>query len=432
MKKSIRTIIILLVVLNRGMAFGNEAVKDSSITFREYSFTVFPGTLSLFTMEQMDEDYLSTSRLLNRSIETVIDGKNIWKIPIASLINFTWPLFTMAITHEEGHRSILTNQGIGAISCPFYSAQGTAGVYGVTDSTLKGLRSRDLSSFIRMYTAGMESDYMMARRSEQLAAFNMDTVSVLYPDFLMRVAMTAGYEELAVFYQGSEEGLKFCDLFVQNLSEENNELERDIVGMDTFGAVHWMFYPNAEYKRYVQWSDLTSEEKRFLWDRMWRKSYCNFLSPFLFMKPYFRLSDEMTITGSAGYCLAPFGDFIDENVYFTYRKFHISFYAREYENYDTWFPAFGVSLCDYKPLDWLSFTVSGHFWMEPENLGFYATTGVPGGAVKIKASIFVPFTTTVRAVSIDMSILYKTAGYLPEVESHKQLFRVTCGTTVRF
>jgi len=152
----------------------------------------------------------------------------------------------MAVTHEEWHRSILTNQGIGSISQPFFNLKGAAYVRGVTDNTLKGFRNNDLTSFIRMYTAGIESDYMMARRSEQLAACNMDTVSILYPDFIMRVLMTSGYEELAVFYEGAEKRMNFSDIFIQNIQKEDDELERDIVGMNTFGAIHWIFYPDAE------------------------------------------------------------------------------------------------------------------------------------------------------------------------------------------
>jgi hypothetical protein len=43
--------------------------------------------------------------------------------------------------------------------------------------------------------------------------------------------------------------------------------------------------------------------------------------------------------------------------------------------------------------------------MEPENHGFYEKNGKPDG--KVKASVFVPFTAKVRAVSLDMSVLYK-------------------------
>jgi hypothetical protein len=426
-KYAIVCTMVFLVLFTAGAQNGQNTVS------REYSFNIFPGTLDLFTMEQMNEDYLSLDRLLARGINAAFDGKKLWGMPVGNIVNFIWPELTTAVTHEEGHRSILTNQGTGSISQPFYNLKGAAYVRGVTDTTLEGFRSSDLPSFIRMYTAGIESDYMMTRRSEQLAAFGQEDTFVLYPDFIRRISQVSSYmlESFEYSFIEQELGSDFVEKYL-NLAEEDDELERDIVGMDTFGAVHWMFNPDAEYKRYVQWTDLTSEEKDFLLYRMGLRSLINYVNPFIATKPYFRLLDTMTITGSAGYCLAPFGDFIDENVYFTYNKFHLSFYAREYENYDTWFPAFGVSLCDYKPLNWLSFTISGHFWMEPENLGFYATNGVPGGAVKVKASFFVPFSASVRAVSFDMSAMYKTAGYLPEVESHKQLFRITCGTTVRF
>jgi len=82
-------ITIYLFILMQGIIFGNDTKKEvsqnDSITLREYSFNIFPSTLNLFTMEQMDEDYLSTSRLLNRSIETVIRAEGLIPRPLGRM-----------------------------------------------------------------------------------------------------------------------------------------------------------------------------------------------------------------------------------------------------------------------------------------------------------------------------------------------------------
>ena len=145
---------------------------------RSYDFFIFDGTIDSFTMQQMDVNYLSSSRIVNRGVESIFGEKTFLNVKISDWINFTWPFFINPMTHEEGHRSILTAQKIGSISQPFYNLHGAAYVKGVTNQTLIDFRDSDRPSFVRMYTAGMESDYMMARREEMQAAFEFDTPSV--------------------------------------------------------------------------------------------------------------------------------------------------------------------------------------------------------------------------------------------------------------
>ena len=54
----------------------------------------------------------------------------------------------MPLTHEEGHRSILTVNYVGSISQPFFNESGAAYVNGVTDQTLMDLRDNDLPTYI--------------------------------------------------------------------------------------------------------------------------------------------------------------------------------------------------------------------------------------------------------------------------------------------
>ncbi|MBP7480265.1 MAG: hypothetical protein KA785_07435 [Spirochaetaceae bacterium] len=88
----------------------------------------------------------------------------------------------------------------------------------------------------------------------------------------------------------------------------------------------------------INFNELTDEEQSFTRRIAWR-ALINFTSPMLLNTYNFKLTDNMFISGSAAYCIAPFGDFIDENIFFKYDKFNISLYARQAQNRNTWFPA---------------------------------------------------------------------------------------------
>ena len=54
-------------------------------------------------------------------------------------------------------------------------------------------------------------------------------------------------------------------------------------------------------------------------------------------------------------------------------------------------------------------------------------------AVKISTDIFLPFLSgSQKNMALNLSLLVKSAGFLPEVESHDELFRFTMGVTIRF
>ena len=354
------------------------------------------------------------------------------------------------MTHEEGHRSILTAQKIGSISQPFYNLHGAAYVKGVTNQTLIDFRDSDRPSFVRMYTAGMESDYMMARREEMLAAFELDTPSVLYPDFFYRCLMVMNYHmSSTINYDAENIDGPLGDFFkwmekLTILDEEENEFFRDICGFDIFGATRALFQDDYEFKRYVQYSDLTEEEKTFVVKRVAYRSFLNLFAPFLFLQPNFKIGSNVLLTGSVGYTMAPFGDFIDENIYFKYRtssmgdlNFH--FYARQAENYKTWYPAFGLSLIEFSPFDWLALSAAAHIWWQPIELSFYATDSFFGGAGEVTAKFILPqrlFPTGkpdfLNGVGFVVSMLAKSDGFMPEIEQHGNHFRMSVGLEIIF
>jgi hypothetical protein len=57
-----------------------------------------------------------------------------------------------------------------------------------------------------------------------------------------------------------------------------------------------------------------------------------------------------------------------------------------------------------------------HYWDQPENLSFTASTGKPGGAVDVSGSyqLVVRQQASVKSIAIDLGMVAKTAGFLPE------------------
>ncbi len=158
------------------------------------------------------------------------------------------------------------------------------------------------------------------------------------------------------------------------------------------------------------------------------------ISPLWLGKNYLNIGQNHTISFNTGYALAPFGDFIDENIYYSYLGFNsplrFSIYARQYENRSHWFPAFGIQLVQYSPLEWLVINAETHFWMQPENLDFNTNKSEPGGAAEIEIMI-VPevkeHTNLIENFGISIGFMYKTKGYLPEIESHDSGWRAKIG-----
>ena len=92
-----RIIILLFFLLSLNLFAQEENIGKAP---KSYSFEIFDGTLDSFTMRQMDINYLTASRLVNRGVEEIFEGKTFLKIKASDWINYTWPMFTYAVTHE--------------------------------------------------------------------------------------------------------------------------------------------------------------------------------------------------------------------------------------------------------------------------------------------------------------------------------------------
>lgn len=422
----------------------------------EVTFPLFDGAFEYFTMKQSDDMFLSAYQFASDAFfsncnldvdfgyATPKERLNhlpeilYAELPYFSLMMLDSFLF-VPITHEEAHRSILTAKNIGSVSQPIFKFSswntGIAYVKGVSDETLKDLRDTDFPTFIRMHTAGNESDYCIIQKDFEGMAFceNEYDLSANFPvglffDYLMRDLSLVSY-----FQMSTTRGI--------DITEEANELDRDIVGDDICGMIHHLFNPTAEYHRYFRADDFSEEEMKFGKRIFWRSflDYPMLITPSWFGTTNISLGDKAAWSFNTGYCIAPFGDFIDENLYLHLKNvmcgpMNFVFTARQYENKENWFPAFTLKCERFSPLSWLSLNFSGDIWWQPENLSFTTDKAFVGGAVSLGCNIF-PFKTLENAkydFGINMNVMYKTKGFKPEIVSMDEDLIFTAGLSLRY
>ncbi|GAA3657521.1 hypothetical protein [Flavivirga jejuensis] len=375
-------------------------IEDSHSSKELYSFSLIDGS-NLLTMKQANENYLSANRILTKLIDND-------ESKIDEIFKFSASFLGLIITHEEGHRSVLTNLEIGSISQPFSIFDGVAYVKGVTDETLINLRQNNFQDYIRLHTGGLESDYSITHRTESLIALELDDYKNLEIDYLTHKFSHIGYFLTALIPKLSP-----------NLKEEDNELERDIVGHDIFGAIRHLHRPDMEFYRYTNFGDLTKEEKQFI-NKVSILSLLNIANPIVFGKSNFKINEKLKINAGLGYTLAPFGGFIDENFWFIFKdRIRIHSYLRQFHNKDNWFLGGGINLLNYSfHQDKLLLNCGMNFWSQPKNLSFIEEKGDFGYGGNLNLGYKVYNTkNNKQSIYLNTGLSYKEVGFIPEYAS---------------
>lgn len=413
LKKINRKLFIVIFLLS--CALHSFAQRLDSIPHKDYSFSLMDAPSSLWSMQQFNQNYLSSYRLFSKHLNDLLPKKK-----IAVYINTALTgLFFVPLTHEEGHRSILTHKGIGAVSQPFFNSDGAAYVKGVRDEELKNLRSNDFPSYIRLHTAGLESDYMLTRSSENLMFCGKESYSNLQVEYLIRKLAIIQYYMLGLLEYETE------------MKEEANELNRDIVGNDIYGAARHLHRPDMEFYRYTSFSKLTREEKRFV-KRMGYFSLLNLVSPFIIGKTHFMLSDNRYFNFSLGHTMAPFGSFVDENFMFSTKELYFIGYIRQFLNKETCFWGAGVEMGGYTICKNLTTKMAFNVWQQPQSMKFDTRQFFWGGAANLNLSYkyWQPVTGRIKGISVDAGIMLKSKGFYPEEVSLEKGIAFKLGTTI--
>ena len=131
----------------------------------------------------------------------------------------------------------------------------------------------------------------------------------------------------------------------------------------------------------------------------------------------FRVTDQLKANVGMAHCLGPFGDFIDERIWLTHgTNIKTSAYLREFENRDHWFFGAGAGIYDFPVTERLSASAMVHYWKQPLDSSFTASTGKSGGAVDLDARyrLLSRQSAKLESVSLDVGMVAKTQGFLPE------------------
>jgi hypothetical protein len=372
---------------------------DQSEKGNTYPFIVIDSPARPLTMRQVDTDYLSGYRLFADLTNKKLNPAYSYLIQGVSCL-----FLLKTLTHEEGHRTILRGENIGSGTRPFLFENRGGYVDDVTDRTLKHLRDTKFPTFIRLHTAGFESDYMLATREETLLSFEDENYRNLLVEYIFRKAALLIYFTEGIFKRDTDG------------PEEADERERDIVGNDLYGVIRHLYRPTMEFRRYTRYSDLTDEEHRYLHRIQWH-TFLNLANANVIGKRNFRITDNLKGNLGLGHCMGPFGDFIDEKIWLTYRqKLRVNAYVRQFENRDQWFLGAGAGINEYPLARRLTVSATAHYWKQPLGLSFNSSTGKSGGALDVSGSykFLIRENSYLKYLSMDIGMISKTAGFLPE------------------
>lgn len=380
-----------------------------------YTFLVLEGAELPLTQRQINENFLSLHRLALRGLG------NVYERPEVRLIHLAIDaLFLLPLTHEEAHRSVLNSERIGSVSQPWFGSDGTARVLGVRDDTLRQLRDRDLPTFIRLHTAGLESDSRICLNAETLAAWDQDRIELLWTDHAVRRLSLIAYLADGLVRWSPE------------TEQEEDELARDIVGHDVYGAARHLHRPTMPFRRYTDWSDLTAVEQRFVRRVGWR-SLANLGSPLLWGRAAWDWGGQRRVAASLAHGLTPFGDALELNGWLARpAQWGLHAYGRAMQNRRAWFPAVGMRWADLAPSKRACADVTVHVWQQPSRLAFNTAHGEWGAALEgiLRLRISRPLDRVI--LFVDLGVLAKSRGYLPEAPSLGGLVLPRLGCSLRF
>ena len=322
------------------------------------------------------------------------------------------------LTHEEGHRSVLTNLGIGSVSKPFFNNQGVAKVTGVTNEILINLRDNNLKNYIRLHSAGLESDYCYLNESDKVLSFGEETNDVLLIDYLARKLSVQAYYLSLLF--PSKIGIN---------EYNDSETDRDIVGHDIYGMIRHLHRPNMNFHRYTEFDDLTDIEKKFV-KRIGLLSLFNLLNPNIIGLNNFRINKNIKASFSVNYSLAPFGDFLEQNLFVNINnKYKINPYGRQFFNGIDTFYGVGAALHNYECLNKkLIINTKIDFWNQPKDLNFNSEVKKTGLGLNTDCAFRIHSSDNfVNNTYLNFGFSYKTEGFIPEKPSLEKDFAVKIG-----
>ncbi len=304
--------------------------------------------------------------------------------------------------HEEFHRAVMTNRGISSFNdvYNFKLFASSIAVSHVADSDLVRLKRDYPADMVRLPEAGIEAEHLLVTEMQRDCFFTGKPPLYDIPGWWFSTLNSILY-------------VRICSRPVADtLTDESNLVDgsdipkRDFTGLDFTAWVYDLYRPDEPYSqrgihpsgvgidRYIRYSDLTSEELRFL-ALNGSLAFLNLASPLMFGFTGFKATDPFTKevlswNVSAGHDLTSFGYTLDANVLLKEGHFNWILVFHNYVSPTRYFPGIEVGLYRF-PLSagMLTMHISPRvlIWAQPENQRFDDQEASPGGMLLLEASL---------------------------------------------
>jgi hypothetical protein len=310
-------------------------------------------------------------------------------------------------THEEGHRAVLSSRGISSrddiYRNPFAEM---VSVSHVRDEDLAWLKDRHPADMVRLAEAGGEAQLELVFRMRKANFVGGRSSKYDLLDWWINVGSIAFY----VWYCGNDEVNRITE--EETRKEDADVSKRDIIGGDYLSWVHDLFRPDEPYlsglrgrphpsgvgvDRYIQPSELTGEERRYL-RLQGRLIFLNLLSPQIFGFNRFRGTNPITHDKfwwnvAVTHHLTSFGTATGLHLFYQQSKTNLVFTYNSHINRHKYWPGFSIELVRYPMAvagKTLSVSTSASVWLQPCRQRFASTKGQAGYGIIMSASV--PFT----------------------------------------
>lgn len=285
--------------------------------------------------------------------------------------------------HEEWHRSVMARHKISSYNDVYNFNIGaeTIAVSHVTDADLTRFKAEAPADFVRLQSAGMESQLVQNQLIEKRRVF--DGFYVFDEALLLlNYISTVGYVNTC----SSDNSTAITNK--SNIEDGTDISKRDFTGLDCVGWVYDLFRPDESYtargthpsgvgiNRYRKLSDLTSTERDFLGLQS-RLSFLNFINPMLF---------GVSSPWALKHYLTSFGYAVDLDVYLKSNGKNVLLQIHDYQNPRRVF--LGLSAEFWRvgsAIKNLTFTYGISIWEQPEKQRFDDEKGKLGGKILVKS-----------------------------------------------
>jgi hypothetical protein len=301
-------------------------------------------------------------------------------------------------THEEGHRTVMSQYGIHSHNDmnDFPIGRSLVSVSHETDEDFIRLKRDHPADQVRMSAAGIETDFQQQIEFDKDRFYYRTRGATLFIEWLATTN--------AIFYMLTAATSSSVRQTASLEREEGTRVSvRDFTGLDPDGWVYDLFRPNEPYeargvhpsgvgiRRYRTTRDLTPREFRYLRNTA-VLSWLNLADPQLvglYELPGGHVGGEaVKWNASANSVMTPFGYTIGLNVFAKAGNFRPFVGLHSYMSEALALPGIEAELVRY-PLHWAnaSITPRVRFWVQPRHQLFHEHSATPGGALEARLNV---------------------------------------------